>query len=74
MTLAYSSHLLDYKSKKIKVNLSQPTKAEVKAESIEILKGVDEDRKYSIQATIVRYVCHDRTFLFASDVWWHVLE
>ena len=45
----------DFKSKKIRVNLNQPIKAEVKAESSEVLKTVDEDRKYVIQATIVRY-------------------
>lgn len=33
-----------------------PIKAEVKAESTDVLKTVDEDRKYVIQATIVRYV------------------
>lgn len=44
----------NFKSKKIRVNLNQPIKAEVKAESSEILKTVDEDRKYVIQATIVR--------------------
>jgi cullin 1 len=36
------------------VNLNQPIKAEVKAESSEVLKTVDDDRKYVIQATIVR--------------------
>lgn len=46
----------DFKSKKIRVNLNQPIKAEVKAESAEVLKNVDEDRKYVIQATIVRCV------------------
>jgi len=44
----------NFKSKKIRVNLNQPIKAEVKAESTEVLKTVDEDRKYVIQATIVR--------------------
>ncbi|KAI6147393.1 Cullin-domain-containing protein [Pisolithus tinctorius] len=44
----------NFKSKKIRVNLNQPIKAEVKAESSEVLKTVDEDRKYVIQATIVR--------------------
>ncbi|KAF8527458.1 Cullin-domain-containing protein [Hysterangium stoloniferum] len=43
-----------FKSKKIRVNLNQPIKAEVKAESTDVLKTVDEDRKYVIQATIVR--------------------
>lgn len=47
---------IDFKSKKIKVNLNQPIKSEVKAESTDVLKTVDEDRKYAIQATIVRYV------------------
>lgn len=45
-----------FKSKKIRVNLNLPIKAEVKAESSDVLKTVDEDRKYVIQATIVRYV------------------
>jgi cullin 1 len=45
---------IDFKSKKIRVNLNQPIKAEVKAESTDVLKTVDEDRKYVIQATIVR--------------------
>ena len=48
--------VVDFKSKKIRVNLNQPIKAEVKQESNEVLKAVDEDRKYVIQATIVRYV------------------
>lgn len=33
-----------------------PIKAEQKAESTDVLKTVDEDRKYVIQATIVRFV------------------
>jgi len=44
----------NFKSKKIRVNLNLPIKAEVKAESSDVLKTVDEDRKYVIQATIVR--------------------
>ncbi|KAE9389355.1 Cullin-domain-containing protein [Gymnopus androsaceus JB14] len=43
-----------FKSKKIRVNLNLPIKAEVKQESNDVLKAVDEDRKYAIQATIVR--------------------
>ncbi|KAG6853139.1 hypothetical protein C0991_006619 [Blastosporella zonata] len=43
-----------FKSKKIRVNLNLPIKADVKAESSDVLKAVDEDRKYVIQATIVR--------------------
>ncbi len=46
----------DFKSKKIRVNLNLPIKAETKAESTDVLKTVDEDRKYVIQATIVRCV------------------
>ncbi|KAG5650078.1 hypothetical protein H0H81_000849 [Sphagnurus paluster] len=46
----------NFKSKKIRVNLNLPIKADVKAESADVLKAVDEDRKYVIQATIVRYV------------------
>lgn len=38
----------------IRVNLNLPIKAEVKAEAQDVLKAVDEDRKYVIQATIVR--------------------
>jgi cullin 1 len=44
----------NFKSKKIRVNLNQPIKAETKAESTDVLKTVDEDRKYVIQATIFR--------------------
>ncbi|KAH9933248.1 Cullin-domain-containing protein [Epithele typhae] len=44
----------NFKSKKIRINLNTPIKAEQKAESTDVLKTVDEDRKYVIQATIVR--------------------
>ena len=44
-----------FRSKKIRVNLNLPIRADVKAESSDVLKTVDEDRKYVIQATIVRY-------------------
>jgi len=44
----------NFKSKKIRVNLNLPIKAEVKADTADVLKTVDEDRKYVIQATIVR--------------------
>ncbi|KAJ7263867.1 Cullin [Mycena rebaudengoi] len=43
-----------FKSKKIRVNVNLLIKAEAKAESVDVLKTVDEDRKYVIQATIVR--------------------
>ena len=55
MTLR-SPAIADFKSKKIRINLNQPIKAEAKAEASDVLKTVDEDRKYVIQATIVRYV------------------
>ena len=58
-----SSHILaaadgptDFKSKKIRINLNTPLKAEQKTEATDVLKNVDEDRKYVIQATIVRSV------------------
>jgi hypothetical protein len=62
-----------FKSKKIRVNLNQPIKAEVKAESTDVLKTVDEDRKYVIQATIVRYVhpCCDE---FTSSVRFRIMK
>lgn len=37
------------KSKKIRVNLSQPIKAEVVVETSEVLQAVEEDRKYVVQ-------------------------
>jgi len=59
----YSDNIFSgFKSKKIRVNLNQPIKAEQKAESSDVLKAVDEDRKYVIQATIVRYA-PERTLL-----------
>lgn len=49
-------HYVGFKSKKIRINLNQPIKAEVTKERADTLQTVDEDRKYVIQATIVRYV------------------
>jgi cullin 1 len=60
---------IDFKSKKIRVNLNQPIKAEVKAESSDVLKTVDEDRKYVIQATIVR--CVVPFFVFLRSIYIH---
>lgn len=45
---------LGFKSKKIRINLNTPVKSEVKAESQDVMKTVDEDRKLLIQAVIVR--------------------
>ncbi len=49
-----ANFVVDFKSKKIRINLNTPIKAEQKAESTDVLKTVDEDRKYVIQASIVR--------------------
>jgi cullin 1 len=43
-----------YSYKKIKVNINQPIKSEIAAETSDLVKGAEEDRTYSIQATIVR--------------------
>ena len=40
----------------MRVNLQIPVRAEQKAESTEVMKTVEEDRKMLLQATIVRYV------------------
>lgn len=45
---------LNFKSKKIRVQLNQAIRAEQKAEATEVLQAVDEDRKFVYQATIVR--------------------
>ncbi|KEP45453.1 putative SCF complex protein cullin 1, partial [Rhizoctonia solani 123E] len=44
----------NFRSKKIRVKLNHSIKAEVKGESADVLKTVNEDRKYVIQATVVR--------------------
>lgn len=45
---------LDFKSKKIKMNLNYPIRSEQKAESSEVLQNVIEERKHIYQATVVR--------------------
>lgn len=45
---------LNFKSKKIKVNINQAIRAEQKQESSDVMKGVEEDRKFVYQAMIVR--------------------
>ena len=54
--------------------MNSPIEAEVKAESANVLKTVDDDRKCAIQATIVRYVpggCH--TF-FTYSPWNSIMK
>lgn len=43
-----------YKSKNMRVKLNVPIRGEQKAETADVMKSVDEDRKFMIQATIVR--------------------
>jgi len=50
-----------FKSKKIRVNLNTPVKSESKADTTEVLKAVDDDRKFVIQATIVRVMKSRKT-------------
>ncbi|KAI5452672.1 ubiquitin ligase (cullin) of SCF [Naganishia albida] len=45
---------MNFKSKKIRININQAIRAEQKQESNDVMKAVDEDRKFVYQATIVR--------------------
>jgi len=56
---------------KIRVNLNLPIKAETKAESTKVFKTVDEDRKYVIQATIVRWAS---SRLLPLSIWLRIMK
>ncbi|KIM20117.1 hypothetical protein M408DRAFT_30636 [Serendipita vermifera MAFF 305830] len=52
---------LNFKSKKTRLDISLLSEAEFKPETVDILKVVDEDRKYVVQATILRIMKARRT-------------
>ncbi|TIA90432.1 hypothetical protein E3P99_01575 [Wallemia hederae] len=56
----------NFKSKKIRVQLSQPIKADAKQESSDVLKTVDEDRKFEIQAAVVRIMKARKTLKYQN--------
>ncbi|TIB37625.1 hypothetical protein E3P86_02110 [Wallemia ichthyophaga] len=56
----------NFKSKKIRVQLNQPIKADVKQESSDVLKTVDEDRKFEIQAAVVRIMKARKTLKYQN--------
>ncbi|KAJ9116957.1 hypothetical protein QFC22_004615 [Naganishia vaughanmartiniae] len=45
---------MNFKSKKIRININQAIRAEKQQESNDVMKTVEEDRKFVYQATIVR--------------------
>lgn len=51
----------DFKSKKMRVNLQIPVRAEQKTETSEVMRNVDEDRKVLLQASIVRIMKSRKT-------------
>lgn len=46
--------LLDFTSKKIRININQAVRAEQKQESTDVMKTVEEDRRFIYQAMLVR--------------------
>lgn len=66
--------LADFKSKKIRVNLNQPVRAEQKADQTDVLAAVDDDRKFVYQATIVRLMKARKAswLVVRLQQWWYV--
>lgn len=54
------------KFKKMRVNLNMPVKSEQKAETSDVMKTVDEDRKLVLQATVVRIMKARKTLKHAQ--------
>ncbi|KAH8921932.1 Cullin-domain-containing protein [Atractiella rhizophila] len=50
-----------FKSKKVRVPLNAPVKTDQKADTVDVMKTVDEDRKLLIQAVIVRIMKSRKT-------------
>ncbi|KAG1832890.1 Cullin family-domain-containing protein [Suillus subalutaceus] len=46
--------MTNFKSKKTRISLNRPIKAEVKADSSELSQTVEKDRKHTLEATVVR--------------------
>ena len=53
---------MDFKAKKVRINLHIPVRAEQKVESAEVARTVHEDRKVLLQATIVRIMKARKTY------------